>query len=445
MPVMKATQTDPVCRRALLLDGAGDGDATGPRVRAAVSAALEAAGWEPDAVTLREQRIGACAGDFGCWVRHPGTCMTADDNRTIAAAMVRSDLVVYLGPVTFGGWSPASKRMIDHQIQNIAPGFTRSDGETHHQKRYAHYPDLLAVGWQDAPDPAAASVFMNLAARNAINFHAAASAAGIIDASATDDAIRVAVDGLVRSLARREQLRAVKLPPFEPVSGPAPKRALLLVGSPRTRTSTSNALGAHLLGRLAVRGIETGTVHLHPIARSAPRIKALLDAVDAADLVVLAFPLYVDSLPAPVVDVLTAIAAHRAGSPATPRQRFAAIANCGFPEATQNATALAICATFARQAGFGWAGDLALGGGEGLVHGVELARLGGRARHAVAALDLAGDALSAGDPIPEAAHDLLARPAIPGWLYRGVGGLGWRLQARRFGMASSLGRRPYAP
>ena len=139
------------------------------------------------------------------------------------------------------------------------------------------------------------------------------------------------------------------------------------------------------------------------------------------------------------------IAAHRAGSPATPRQRFAAIANCGFPEATQNATALAICATFARQAGFGWAGDLALGGGEGLVHGVELARLGGRARHAVAALDLAGDALSAGAPIPEAARDLLARPAIPGWLYRGVGGLGWRLQARRFGMASSLGRRPYAP
>jgi hypothetical protein len=138
-------------------------------------------------------------------------------------------------------------------------------------------------------------------------------------------------------------------------------------------------------------------------------------------------------------------AAHRAGSPATPRQRFAAIANCGFPEASQNETALAICATFARQAGFGWAGGLAPGGSEGLVHGVELARLGARARHAVASLDLAGDALSAGDPIPDAARELLARPAIPGWLCRGIGGLGWRLQARRFGMASSLGRRPYAP
>ena len=143
--------------------------------------------------------------------------------------------------------------------------------------------------------------------------------------------------------------------------------------------------------------------------------------------------------------MLTAIAARRDSGPASPRQRFVAIANCGFPEAAQNATALAICATFARQAGFDWAGDLGLGGGEGLVHGVELERVGGRARHAVAALDLAGDALSAGDPIPEAARELLASPAIPGWLYRGVGGLGWRLQALSFGMASSLGRRPYAP
>ena len=42
---MKATQTNLIGRRALLLDGSGAGDVTGPRVRAAVSAALEAAGW----------------------------------------------------------------------------------------------------------------------------------------------------------------------------------------------------------------------------------------------------------------------------------------------------------------------------------------------------------------------------------------------------------------
>ena len=44
---------------------------------------------------------------------------------------------------------------------------------------------------------------------------------------------------------------------------------------------------------------------------SAERTKAMLDAMDAADLVLLAFPLYVNSLPAPVMNALEQIAAHR--------------------------------------------------------------------------------------------------------------------------------------
>jgi hypothetical protein len=179
---------------------------------------------------------------------------------------------------------------------------------------------------------------------------------------------------------------------------------------------------------------------------------ALLDAVDAADLVVLAFPLYIDSLPAPVVEVLERIAAHRAeraaagtpaGSGARP-QRLAAMVNCGFPEAAHNEPALAICSTFARQAGFEWAGGLSLGGGQGLLHGAAPASMGGRARHVVEALDLAADALAAGAPIPGRARDRMAHPFIPGWLYRTVGRIGWRMRARRFGMATALNRRPYA-
>ncbi len=42
------------------------------------------------------------------------------------------------------------------------------------------------------------------------------------------------------------------------------------------------------------------------------------------------------------------------------------------------ANALAVCELFARQAGFAWAGSLALGAGEGLIHGRPLHELGGR-------------------------------------------------------------------
>ncbi|MCK4899409.1 MAG: hypothetical protein KAS38_11555 [Anaerolineales bacterium] len=62
------------------------------------------------------------------------------------------DLMVYLTPITFGGYSSALKRMVDHQIQNVLPFFARVSSETHHRKRYKKYPDLLAVGWMDEPD-----------------------------------------------------------------------------------------------------------------------------------------------------------------------------------------------------------------------------------------------------------------------------------------------------
>ena len=109
-------------------------------------AQLQARGWGAETIVLREQKIGNCAGDFFCWVRSPGVCNVDDDNRVIAAKVVRSDLVIYLTPVTFGGYSSALKRMVDHQIQNISPFFTAIDGEIHHQPRYAAYPDLLVIG-----------------------------------------------------------------------------------------------------------------------------------------------------------------------------------------------------------------------------------------------------------------------------------------------------------
>jgi hypothetical protein len=156
----------------------------------------------------------------------------------------------------------------------------------------------------------------------------------------------------------------------------------------------------------------------------------------------LAFPLYVDSLPAPVVATLERIAARRNGK-CVDGGRFAALVNCGFPEAAHNRTALAICQTFARQAGFGWAGALALGAGEGLVHGAPLAQAGGPAIPIRKALDLAAAALAQGEAIPQSAVDLLAKPIIPGWAYRVMGIFGWRQQAKQYGVQNSMRRKAY--
>jgi hypothetical protein len=124
--------------------------------------------------------------------------------------------------------------------------------------------------------------------------------------------------------------------------------------------------------------------------------------------------------------------------------RFAAIANCGFPGANHNDTAIAICSEFARQTGFTWMGGLALGAGEGIVHGTPLNELDGRAIPLKAALDLAAEALANGNSIPQSARDLLARPIIPNWMYTLQGQFGWRQVAKKYGMEKELKRQPYS-
>ncbi len=106
--------------------------------------------------------------------------------------------------------------------------------------------------------------------------------------------------------------------------------------------------------------------------------------------------------------------------------------------------ALAICEVFARQAGFGWAGGLALGAGEGLVHGARLNETGGPAIRIQKALEMAADALALGERIPQPAAKLLATPFIPGWLYRLFGGFGWLQQAKKYGAEKLLRRKTYS-
>ena len=74
-------------------------------------------------------------------------------------------------------------------------------------------------------------------------------------------------------------------------------------------------------------------MHVARAMRTEERTAALLAAVDAADIVILAFPLYVDGLPYLVTQALEQIAARRAGETDIQRPLFLAIANCGFPEA----------------------------------------------------------------------------------------------------------------
>ena len=399
----------------------------------------------PDAefITLRDQKIGNCAGDFFCWVRSPGMCNTNDDNRVIAEKIMHSDLLVYLTPVTFGGYSSALKRMVDHQIQNISPFFANIHGEVHHQKRYKHYPNLLTIGWMDEPNPQAEAIFRHLVQRNAINMYAKISVCGLVIGHQPQADLDSQTGLWLKAIVSGSSSPVPALPTMEVTHSDATpmRRAVLLVGSPRTKKSTSASLGGYLFEQLNARGVETQTLQIYTSLYSQERMTTMLNAIDNTDLVVLAFPLYVDSLPAPVTATLEKIAAHRNDNQSP--IRFAAIANCGFPGANHNDTALAICSEFAGQNGFDWMGGLSLGAGEGIVHGIPLNELDGRAIPLKGALDLAAEALAGGNPIPQSAKDRLGKPIIPNWMYTLNGRFGWRQAAKQYGMQKEMKSQPY--
>jgi multimeric flavodoxin WrbA len=220
------------------------------------------------------------------------------------------------------------------------------------------------------------------------------------------------------------------------------KRSLLLVGSPRGPRSTSESLGAYLLDRLRQRGWETDKGRIGPALKSEKGLADLLRALDDADLLIVAFPLYVDSLPAPVIRFMELVADRRKSRQEPKRQRFLAIANNGFPEADQNDTALAICRRFALETGLEWVGGLALGMG-GVVSGRALSDLGGMVRNVTKALDLTAGALADGERVPAEAVELMARPLMPIWMYTFMGNVGWIYQARKHGVRRRLKDRPY--
>jgi multimeric flavodoxin WrbA len=431
--------------KAIILDGSSANDITGERVRKALMKELQTNGWNTEHIVLRDQRIGACVGDFFCWIRSPGVCHVDDDNRTIAKAVMTNDLLVYLTPVTFGGYSSTLKRMVDHLIQNVLPYFRKVNGETHHQRRYRKNPDFLAIGWMQAPDAETEVLFRYLVQQNGINLCAQKAVSGVALATQSDDEILSSVRNWLKGLNGAQPSQRV-MPPVSTDAGckvSPPQRALLIVGSPKTRKSTSNSLGEYLFAQLVAQSIQIETVYLHTVIRSAEKMKALIDSIDTTDLATLAFPLYWDSLPAPVIDVLERIAEHRQSCDQTHRPLFTAISNCGFPEASHNVTALAICETFARQAGFQWAGGLALGGGHGLGD-KPLADWGGRTIRMRKALELAATELSQGKAIPKAAQDLIARPVIPASLYRLAGWYGWGKMAKVYGAGKTIRRQPYS-
>ena len=217
-------------------------------------------------------------------------------------------------------------------------------------------------------------------------------------------------------------------------------KAVLLIGSPHGFKSTSNSLGTYLLDKLQGGGYEVSKVHVQAVVYSQEKEAQMLAQVADSDLLVLAFPLFVDCLPAALILALGKIANYRKTAAKPKSTRILAIVNNGFPDSSQNATAISICKQFAKETAYEWAGGLMLGAGQ-MINGAPLEKAP-MIKNVKKALDLTAQNLLEGSTVSNEATELMAKSVMPKFLLTMFANMSWKSMAKPHGTQKKLRDRP---
>lgn len=119
-------------------------------------------------IDLSGLKIANCVGCFGCWTKTPGSCVIRDDATRVYPLIAKSEKIIYVSRVKYGGYDTVMKTMLERAIP-IQQAFIRLvDGETHHVQREVTPKDavIFAYGCNDKDEQ---ELFSRLVARNAKN------------------------------------------------------------------------------------------------------------------------------------------------------------------------------------------------------------------------------------------------------------------------------------
>ncbi len=157
-------------------------------------------------------------------------------------------------------------------------------------------------------------------------------------------------------------------------------------------------------------------------------------ALVSTDVMVIAFPLYVDGLPASLMEYLERYAAARAALPQDmPKQRVFAVANCGFYEGEQNRVALEIVAHFCAATGLDWCGGVGIGTGEMILGIKNVPPEAGIRKPVIGAIRAVAEAIAAEEG--RLAEPVFTQHGFPWLLYKLAGEAGWRSKVKKNGLA----------
>lgn len=156
------------------------------------------AGWEHESLMLHQFTVGTCIGCFQCWNTTPGICFQDDQGREIAHKAINSDLLVFLTPLSWGGYSSELKKAIERMLGLLHPSFIKIKDSSRHKKRYDSYPSVLGIAVAEGErDDECVQIFKTLIERHSLNWYTPNQRAVVFLDKDEDEKIRDSIKNML--------------------------------------------------------------------------------------------------------------------------------------------------------------------------------------------------------------------------------------------------------
>jgi multimeric flavodoxin WrbA len=166
---------------------------------------LSSAGWEYESLLLHQFKVGTCIGCFKCWDTTPGICFQDDQGREITKKAINSDLLVFLTPLMWGGYSSELKKMIERMLGLLHPSFVKIKDSYRHKKRYDSYPSVLGIAVAEGKrDSECEQIFKNLIERHSLNWHTPRQKAEVFLEKDEDEQIQKSINSRLAELGGKK-------------------------------------------------------------------------------------------------------------------------------------------------------------------------------------------------------------------------------------------------
>lgn len=148
---------------------------------------------------LKEMNILPCKSCGSCGHRTPGECILDDDIHGVLRAMARSEVLILLTPIRFGGFSSQIKKAWDRAMVMGLPLYIVKDGHMLHPMRYGDKA-LIAIGIIEDDVTGQEENFKLTLERNALNMQSSYHKTLIFNSTGKSDEFKTAVENVLKEV-----------------------------------------------------------------------------------------------------------------------------------------------------------------------------------------------------------------------------------------------------